>query len=148
MFISGLWHGAGWTYVVWGLYYGILISIYQLIGIRGNWKPASSFGTFLAWLLMFCFIVFAWAMFRAPSLEWLGNVLTNAPLIKSNGDWIVGWVAFSMVIFYSAPLVIKLALDKFSDRDGWLIPAYYAVATASIIVFIISPSSDFIYFQF
>ena len=58
MFVSGLWHGAGWNYVVWGLYYGVLIAVYQLIGIRGNWKPKSLITRGLAWFIMFFFIVF------------------------------------------------------------------------------------------
>jgi D-alanyl-lipoteichoic acid acyltransferase DltB (MBOAT superfamily) len=49
MFISGLWHGAGLTYVIWGIYYGVLIAGYQLIGLRGDWKPAGRLRTSFAW---------------------------------------------------------------------------------------------------
>ena len=147
MFVSGLWHGAGWTFVIWGLYYGVLISIYQLIGIRGEWKPKSPILLGLAWLVMFFFIVFGWGIFRSPSLAWLGNILFNMPFIKAQSDMIVGLITLSMVIVYSAPLFIKLALDRFS-RDSWFAPAYYALATTLIIVFLSSSSPDFIYFQF
>jgi len=148
MFVSGLWHGAGWNYVLWGLYYGVLISVYQLIGIRGDWKPKSFIALGLGWFIMFFFIVFGWAMFRAPTLAWLGNVLTDSPFIRSRSDLIVGLITLSMVLVYSAPLFIKLALDKFSTKDGWLIPAYYALVTVFIIIFINSSSPDFIYLQF
>lgn len=147
MFVSGLWHGAGWTFVVWGLYYGVLISIYQLIGIRGDWKPRSRLKLGLAWLVMFYLIVFGWGIFRSQSLAWLGNILFDMPFVKAQSDLIVGLIALSMVVVYSAPLFIKLALDRFSE-DGWFHSAYYAAATALIIVFISSTSPDFIYFQF
>lgn len=39
MLISGIWHGAGWTYLLWGAMYGILIVAYQALGMGGNWKP-------------------------------------------------------------------------------------------------------------
>jgi D-alanyl-lipoteichoic acid acyltransferase DltB (MBOAT superfamily) len=147
MLISGLWHGTGWTYVAWGLYYGLLISIYQLIGIRGNWKPGSFVTLGFSWLVMFSFIAFGWAMFRAPSLAWFGNILFHMPFIESQNDLIVGLIALSMIVVYSAPLFIKLALDKFS-KEGWLLPAYYALATVLIIVFLNTSTPDFIYVQF
>jgi alginate O-acetyltransferase complex protein AlgI len=147
MFVSGLWHGAGWTYVVWGLYYGVLISIYQLIGIRGDWKPKSLFVRGLAWMVMFSLIVIGWGMFRAPSLTWLGNILFHAPFLRSQDDLIVGLIALSMTIVYSMPMLIKLGLDRY-EKNGWLLPAYYAFATTLIIVFLNASSPDFIYNQF
>lgn len=147
MFISGLWHGAGWNYVLWGLYYGVLISAYQLLGIRGDWKPQSLPARVLAWLVMFLFIVFGWAMFRASSLAWLGNSLFHTPFIRSYNEWIVGLIAFSMVAAYSLPLLAKLALDRYAT-DGWLASAYYALATVAVIVFLNASSPDFIYIQF
>lgn len=147
MFVSGLWHGAGWTFVVWGLYYGLLISIYQLIGLRGDWKPRSPLLLGLAWLLMFCLIVFGWGIFRSSSLAWLGHVLFDMPFLRAQNDLIVGLITLAMVIVYSIPLFIKFALDRF-PRDRWFQPAYYALASALIVVFLSSSSPDFIYFQF
>ncbi|HET9590957.1 MAG TPA: MBOAT family O-acyltransferase [Anaerolineales bacterium] len=147
MFGSGLWHGAGWTFVVWGLYYGVLISLYQLLGIRGEWRPKSPAVWGLAWLTMFFLIVFGWGIFRAPSLAWLGNILFNMPFIAAQNEFIVGLITLSMAIVYSAPLLIKFVLDRLST-DSWLHSAYYAVASVLIVVFISSSSPDFIYFQF
>jgi D-alanyl-lipoteichoic acid acyltransferase DltB (MBOAT superfamily) len=148
MFVCGLWHGAGWTFTVWGLYYGMLIAVYQLIGIRGDWKPKSWWVTGVAWLVMFTFIVFGWAIFRAPSLSWFGHVLFQIPFVKGWNDFIVALIALSMAFVYSLPLWVKFALDRLSSREGWLQAAYLALATASIIIFINSSSPDFIYFQF
>ncbi len=147
MFISGLWHGAGWTFVIWGLYYGVLIVGYQLIGLRGDWKPKSAWGIGLAWLVMFGFTVFGWAIFRAPSLTWLGQVMFQTPFIKGRDDLMVGLIALSMTFFYTLPLLIKWGLDRFS-KDSWLLAVYFALATAAIIMYINSSSPDFIYFQF
>ena len=147
MFVSGLWHGAGWTFAIWGLYYGVLISVYQLLGIRGDWKPKRRILSGLAWLVMFFFIAFGWSIFRAPSLAWLGNILFHAPFIRAQSDMIVALITLSMVTVYSAPLILKFVLDHFS-QDSWFHSAYYALATTLIIVFLNSSSPDFIYFQF
>jgi hypothetical protein len=60
---------------------------------------------------------------------------------------IVALITLSMVVVYSIPLMIKFALDHFS-QDSWFHSAYYALATTLIIVFLNSSSPDFIYFQF
>lgn len=148
MFLSGLWHGAGWTFVLWGLYYGILICVYQMLGMGGNWRPRTSFHALSAWLVMFLLINLGWALFRAPSVDWLLQTFANAPFIRSSSDVIVGSIALSMVAVYSTPLWIKLALEKLFPTEAWPVAAYYAAVTIFTVVFINSSSPDFIYFQF
>jgi alginate O-acetyltransferase complex protein AlgI len=147
MFISGIWHGAGLTYMVWGLYYGILIAGYQLIGLRGDWRPAGRLKTFFAWLVMFAFIAFGWLIFRAPSMTWLSDVLLHSGWMHRREDWIVASILLSRTVIYSLPLVIKYLLDQYRPRD-FIQPFYYAALTVSVVIFIGSATSDFIYFQF
>jgi len=147
MFISGIWHGAGLTYMIWGIYYGVLIAGYQLIGLRGDWKPAGRLKTFFAWLIMFAFIAFGWLIFRAPSLTWLSDVFLHSQWTHGSEDWVVASIVLSRTILYSLPLVIKYLLDQYSPR-GFVQPFYYAALTLGVIIFIGSASSDFIYFQF
>ncbi|HSQ39526.1 MAG TPA: MBOAT family O-acyltransferase, partial [Anaerolineales bacterium] len=63
MLISGLWHGVGWTYLVWGGLYGVSIAVYQLIGLRGEWKPKGAIKIVLAWLVMFSITILAFLIF-------------------------------------------------------------------------------------
>jgi D-alanyl-lipoteichoic acid acyltransferase DltB (MBOAT superfamily) len=147
MFVSGLWHGAGLTFVVWGVYYGLLITIYQLIGIRGDWKPASKLKSFAAWLLMFSLIVFGWTIFRAPSMAWLTHILFAMPFIPSHSELILAMITLTLTLAYSLPLLLKSLLDRYVNGSWWQ-AAFYAFAAALIVVYINSASSDFIYFQF
>lgn len=147
MFVSGLWHGAGLTFVVWGLYYGLLIAAYQLAGIRGDWKPNSRLKSFFAWLLMFSFIVFGWAIFRAPSMGWLTHVLFASPFIPSHNEFVLALITITLTVAYSLPLLLNHLLDRYADQSWWQ-AAFYAVAVALIVVYINSATSDFIYFQF
>ncbi len=148
MFASGLWHGAGWTYVIWGLAYGVLIVIYQFIGMGGAWKPRSKVTQFLAWLVMFTFIFTTFAIFRAPTLEWLVSILRNSPLLGSTDFQAVTVVTLSMTAFYAAPLIIKMVMDRRLRPDSIWHDLYYVAATVAMLAYLNSSSPDFIYFQF
>ena len=62
--IGGIWHGAGWTFVVWGMLHGIgtiIHRIWQKIGFKLN--------KFIAWFITFNFVNITWVFFRAHSFE-------------------------------------------------------------------------------
>jgi alginate O-acetyltransferase complex protein AlgI len=66
MLLGGLWHGAAWTFIIWGSLHGILIVIERLIGID------RSYSIRFRWIrqfFIFHFIAFAWIFFRTPSFE-------------------------------------------------------------------------------
>jgi len=146
MFACGIWHGAGWNFVLWGLYYGVLIVIYQAIGL-GSWKPVVTWKKVVGWLVMFSLTVFGWLLFRAPSLGWVGTALT-APFIRSASDLTVSLVLFSALGFYALPLLVKSVLDRRFDKDSWPLAIYHAAAMTLVLVFINRGTADFIYAQF
>jgi alginate O-acetyltransferase complex protein AlgI len=147
MLVSGLWHGAGWKYLVWGGLYGVSIAVYQLIGLRGEWKPQGWMKTIIAWTVMFALTLFAWLLFAAPSLTWVGRVISG-PFFGTVEEQSVALLMFSLMAVYSLPLIAKLLLDKYFKSDSIIQSAYYAVATVVMFVFINSGTPDFIYFQF
>jgi hypothetical protein len=118
-----------------------------LIGIRGDWKPASKLKSFAAWLLMFSLIVFGWTIFRAPSMAWLTHILFAMPFIPSHSELILAMITLTLTLAYSLPLLLKSLLDRYVNGSWWQ-AAFYAFAAALIVVYINSASSDFIYFQF
>ena len=71
MILGGLWHGAGWTFIVWGLFQGILLSINHM------WRKTTSNSKLLGknilnrfyWGLTFFSIVISWVIFRSSSLD-------------------------------------------------------------------------------
>ena len=74
--ISGLWHGANWTFVSWGLYHATLLAIYNLFGINTKYKQVVAFGHHLPSIkeilqlsLTFFLTVIGWIIFRAESLH-------------------------------------------------------------------------------
>lgn len=71
MFLGGLWHGAGWTFIVWGLYHGLLLMVHSVWKERSPWRlphiPAVAV-TFLA-------VVVGWVFFRAPTFQQASGIL-------------------------------------------------------------------------
>jgi hypothetical protein len=148
MFVSGVWHGVGSKFIVWGLYYGVLIVIYQLLGLRGDWRPDGRLRLSAAWLAMFLLIVFGWLIFRAPSLAWLWRVLAQAPLLTTAQEGITCLVLTVMTAFYGLLLGLKPLMEHFRPGHANLQALYYAGAALLVIVFVNSAPPDFIYFQF
>jgi len=65
MFLSGLWHGAGLNFIVWGIWHGILLMVHRT---WSKWRgtrsaPPSTFGMILAWAITFVSVNFGWAFF-------------------------------------------------------------------------------------
>lgn len=61
--VSGIWHGAGWNFIVWGTLYGLAIVIHRIFKDNGR-----KMNKILAWFLTFMFVNLAWVFFRAPNL--------------------------------------------------------------------------------
>ncbi len=71
MVLGGLWHGAAWNFVLWGLYHGIVLSIHRAIGsIRSAAREHKSVLNDIAKITFFFMVIcYGWLLFRAPSLE-------------------------------------------------------------------------------
>jgi len=80
MLLGGLWHGAAWTYVVWGGFHGMLLLVNHAWRAWRTGRPASriSLPTFLWTLLTFVAVTVGWAFFRAGSLTAALDVLQSA----------------------------------------------------------------------
>jgi len=71
--ISGIWHGAGWTFIVWGLLHGLAQITERLLGKAPQRLPKA-----LRWALTFLFVNLAWVFFRAPDLSSAWALLQTA----------------------------------------------------------------------
>src|SRR5205807_7330674 len=67
MVLGGLWHGASWTFVIWGLLHGVGVAIVHLVKNVLMLKFLRTIPTWLAVLITFHFVTFTWVFFRAPS---------------------------------------------------------------------------------
>jgi D-alanyl-lipoteichoic acid acyltransferase DltB (MBOAT superfamily) len=102
MVLGGLWHGASWTFVVWGLLHGVGQAIYRGFrawrGDKKRWEHPV--GRALRVLVTFHFVVFAWIFFRAGDLKTAKDVLAEIGV----GNWSLANVtpSFAMVLGIAA----------------------------------------------
>ncbi len=158
MLLSGLWHGAAWTFVLWGAYHGLLLVGYRLISKKtsevSNDKAGLPLtGYLIRIVIMFHLVCFGWLLFRAESISqvWaiIGRIVFDfhwTPFVSS---------AFTMILFFAGPLVIyEFWLDRRQDllslaRIDWPVRALvYSYCSLMLLFFPPPVSNVFIYFQF
>lgn len=95
--VSGLWHGANWTFLIWGGLHGVFYLL-EFALTRGQ-KPAmkSAFSRLAVWLVTFAAVTFAWIFFRLPQLSAAGELFKQL-LFAWGRPFSVGPSAFSFVL--------------------------------------------------
>ena len=114
MLLGGLWHGAGWTFVLWGGLHGIFLLVnhaWRELGKRTNMArfPSGPVGGALAYSLTFGAVVVAWVFFRAPSLA-----VAIAMIESMFGGGLVtatntGWVRTAIVADFAGGLMLLVS---------------------------------------
>jgi D-alanyl-lipoteichoic acid acyltransferase DltB (MBOAT superfamily) len=81
MLLGGLWHGAGWNFLIWGGLHGLYLCVNHLWQAwRGGQAPASASGPFakgISWAITFAAVVLAWVFFRAKTLDGAWQMLSG-----------------------------------------------------------------------
>ena len=159
--LSGLWHGANWTYIVWGFYHAFLFIPLFLFGLNHkrkdvvaaqSWHP--SWKEALQMLTTFCFVVIGWIIFRAENIGQAWGYISrmfcefdgtfpkhgNTPLIYCGIVLLVEWMQRKKEHAFQIP-----HRSLFAYRPvRWIF--YFAVFVCTY--FFMCNQSTFIYFQF
>ena len=146
MVLGGLWHGANWTYALWGLYHGLLLMFFHWLEI-----PWTRLPILLQRLVTFILVSIGWLFFRSPSVSearlWLIELFDFSTLfttLKTTEITLLGWIAFGLVITQCLPNSMA------SQHLAALHPRYKfalgILAFSSILA--LNYSSRFLYFQF
>ena len=162
--VSGLWHGADWSFVVWGGYHGLGQIIENCFAPQAKSEKKTAGLHMIKTLAVFIFCMVGWVFFRAKNISdstyWFKNCLagiTNPITYVNSGISSVGLGGLSMVsITFS--LVILFSVELISYRWGlinWInarqkLTRYllYATFLLVIIFFQASEPATFVYFQF
>ena len=160
MFLGGIWHGAGWNFMIWGALHGMYL------GVNHSWKSSSLRNKInfhiayklLAWMITFIAVVIAWVFFRSETIE--GAIAVLSAMFQINNvhsesqtfnvhAWL--WLMSLALIALFLPNSKKIAggISSFKGRKA-------NIAFGSVIVFyalltLISSTSEyneFIYFNF
>lgn len=145
--LSGLWHGAAWNFVAWGLYHALLVFGAHLLGMhRKTWRPGSRAAAFLCWLTMIHLTLLGWLIFRAPSLEWLTGALQNFSVPIANTTMGDALRVFGAAALYSLPFFGFYTVARL--RWPLLRGIIYGLLFCWLVVFASGTDYDFIYFRF
>ncbi len=155
-FISGLWHGAAWTFIIWGLLQGIFLSIEIIFGIKTSFFKKSFLRKCFSIFMTFNIFSFTLIFFRANSVHQAFTIVKKifTPSYFFNLK-ILDSATFLNMMF---PAVMLIAIEFFIFRKyefnillqkkPKLLFALNAVLIILIILFGVSNGEQFIYFQF
>lgn len=158
--VSGLWHGADWTFVCWGLFHATLLSFYIILGINSKYKHIVAFGHYLPtireamqMIVTFFLVVIGWIIFRSDSMSqaagFLQSICTNTffnPSALYGLKELILCFAFLTIEWWQRdkPFVLLMQGVK-SKFVKWAI----CIGIAVFSYFYMADSiSKFIYFQF
>ena len=152
--LTGLWHGASWNFVLWGLYYGVLLLIEKLvIGKRIERVPAP-----IRWLVTFALVNLGWVMFNLTDAGQLASVLRGmfvyAPtdwrgLLKLDASITSKLAMIPFALLFSFPVLQKWLPEEKGVMRSVLLNALYLALFGVCVLFLISSSfTPFIYFNF
>ena len=161
-FLCGLWHGASWNFVIWGLFHGTFLVVERLglaSAVRRLWPPLRH-----AYLLVV--VMIGWVFFRADTLAsaisfirtMFGFQAPFAPTPFALGWYLTPelWLALLLGIIGSAPVIPALSSWRKARLTTWRGFGFDAAATASLMVILVAAImqmaartyNPFIYFRF
>ena len=151
--LTGLWHGASWNFVLWGLYFGALLILERFV-LRGLLERLPRL---LRWLLAFTLVTISWAIFYYTDLGAVAQALaalfgvgisgwsdaSSIAVLRSYGIWALGAFVLSLPV---VPLVSEKLPEKLRGALGLVLTLLLFAAS---LLFLIGQSyNPFIYFRF
>ena len=152
--VSGIWHGANWTFLCWGSLHGIMLCVEKAFGIGK--QQYSGFKKFCHWMATFVLVCLAWILFRANNLQDAVAIMTGlfckmgVPDISFAMFTDLCLAAFAIAILFVKEMAEELCWNiRIAESRYWLVRhSYIVVMTALIILLGVLGGDQFIYFQF
>ena len=161
MLIGGLWHGASWTFVVWGIMHGLALCIHKQwrVILRKDKSDRGTLpGNILSAILTYAFVCLCWVFFRAPNFEIACSVIKGIATWQPGVLYISSWSVIGIVLVGIASLIVifksakagKPAEGFYPIMDLNTIPGLtvFFVVLGLALILAYTGNSPFIYFQF
>lgn len=157
-FCTGMWHGASWNYIIWGLYFGMFILIEQLVGK----KRMKAIPTVVTHIYSKVIIIIGFGIFYFEDFKQLGNFFKN--IVGANGNALTDTITttslvnncFLVIAAVIACFPIGNLIKKYFEKSnkkvavGQVLRACYTIAllVISSLLLVDSTSNPFLYFRF
>ena len=139
MAIGGIWHGANWTYVIWGLLHGLALAFHKLwMNLTGsNAKEHSKFSGIVSIVFTFLYVSFCWIFFRAESLTKAIVIIRRIFSFEKGLEQPYFWlfVAGTLLIIVSLIAYKKALCNKtnkdLKNKNMSIVDGYYPIVDLS-----------------
>ncbi|GHV04586.1 peptidoglycan O-acetyltransferase [Campylobacterota bacterium] len=145
--LGGIWHGAGWGFVIWGALHGVAIVVHRFWHDRGFKMNA-----ILGWFITFNFVNIAWIFFRAKDMHSAMNVLSGMFMGEIGGDFPI---TSKRILIFALAIGIAFCARNSIELKNRLSPNIFTfallllVAISSLMLSLYyGDTSEFIYFNF
>ncbi|SEF71435.1 MBOAT family O-acyltransferase [Parabacteroides chinchillae] len=157
-FLSGLWHGANWTFITWGIYHALLFIPLLLLSRRNNNKQTGFAKPVISMFITFLFVTVGWIIFRADTLSMAWNYISGLfsdslftiPKVSGSNNVTAIISLFFIFILLTVEWINRnkpFGLDLCNMPNLFVRYSFYSLIIASIYFFG-ADASNFIYFQF
>ena len=156
MTIGGLWHGADWKFIWWGIGHGLLLIIHKLI-LKAFGPTTNKWGMAFSWLLTFVCVVLLWIPFRAQSLTDTAHIFSalakgiDWPTLQifCAQNWNFVLVLVSGFALTLIPVALKEQIQKFYLKESYVVKLVMFIVLIQLMYeFQSTEIQPFIYFQF
>ncbi len=157
MLLGGLWHGAAWTFVMWGAFHGLIITTTHYLSSINIFqtfiKSKSWWVKVIKWGVTFYLVLLGWVLFRATNMDSALQLLHDMHALTASVP-VAGVAAGLILILTMVALALMHLMDYFIitksekiENKPWLFWSLLILGQ-TICLMIGEPSSEFIYFQF
>ncbi|MEZ4440947.1 MAG: MBOAT family O-acyltransferase [Polyangiaceae bacterium] len=156
MLLVGLWHGAGWGFVLWGGLHGLGLVVERLAAPRTP-RARSALRAGLAWLATFHFVALSWIVFRAPSLDTArvlvlrglrGWSLARLVVVLDHRAPLLGVIAIGFALALAPPRWLARAAARFTHAPAPAKALAFVALVQAVLQVRTTNVTPFIYFQF
>lgn len=153
MVLGGLWHGANWTFLLWGVYHGLLLSVTRFIQhfrertvhTPKKWTAARPF----AMILTFHLVCIGWVLFRAENIQVAGQMLQTMFAFPLGSTTLMPYAFFCALLFVAMVLHDSVDFRAAFERRSFPVRALVILlAFLALSIFVPAKRVAFIYFQF
>jgi alginate O-acetyltransferase complex protein AlgI len=157
--LTGFWHGANWTFLIWGLYHGAWLIIERVTG--WDKRELNPVTLVLRRALTMLIVIVGWVLFRAPDISYAGHMIAKMFLVHGGGLPIAVQVSSThyrelmlllglLVVLVPASWVFAKAMQRddlaLAPAFRWVVSGAFAPYAAMVVA--AGTFSPFLYFQF
>lgn len=148
MLLGGLWHGAAWSYAIWGTFHGVALAIEKFLSEKIR-IPTNFVTKCIRGFVVFAFVTLAWLLFKLPDFI---HVIDYFKCIGNNIQTVDDTLLITYILLYSVPVLLYHLYYLLAGKKFYVTVKKYEHIFYGILFFMIIVNSgsagNFIYFQF